>query len=144
MFNPSRDEVRQFFCEAWAKSQSGSVLTPLETLAVDWMRQHPEYHADLADTNEALARDYSVEAGRSNPFLHLSMHLSIEEQVSIDQPIGIRDAFSQLVRRLGDRHAAMHEVMDCLGEMIWTSQRNGTPLDGQAYVEAVRKRAGHG
>lgn len=142
MFNPSRDDVRRFFCETWAKGQSGVVLTQMEAIALDWMQQHPEYHADLADTDAALARDYSVEGGASNPFLHLAMHLSIEEQVSIDQPAGIRDAFSSLAIQCGDRHAAMHEVMECFGEMIWASQRNGTAMDGQAYVEAVKKRIG--
>lgn len=141
MFNPSKDDVRRFFCEAWAKHRSALPLTPLEAIAVDWIAQHPEYHKVLSDLESALARDYSVAQGQSNPFLHLSMHLSMEEQVSIDQPVGIRDALAQLATKLGDRHAAMHEAMEALGEMIWISQRNGTPMDGQAYVDAVRKRA---
>jgi hypothetical protein len=140
MFNPSQEDVRRFFCETFRKMRANEILTPLEAIARDWIVQHPEYHDDLADVNEALAADYSVEKGKSNPFLHLSMHLSIAEQISIDQPPGIRAAFTTLAGKIGE-HEAYHEIMECLGEMIWQSQRSGLPPDGTAYVENVRRRA---
>ncbi len=140
MFNPTRDEVRRFFCETWRKTGAGEVLTPLEAIARDWLLQHPEYEAELADPESAQAADYDIAKGQSNPFLHLSMHLSISEQVSIDQPPGMRDAYVRLAARLGE-HEAQHAIMECLGEMLWTAQRNGTPPDGQAYVDCVRRQA---
>lgn len=141
MFNPTKDEVRRFFCDIWRKTQAAEVLTPLEAIARDWMLQHPEYASDLADAEAAQSADYAIAQGQSNPFLHLSMHLSIAEQVSIDQPPGIRQAFEQLAARRGSAHDAHHEIMECLGEMLWTAQRNGTPPDGATYVENVRRRA---
>jgi hypothetical protein len=113
----------------------------MEAVAVPWVAEHPEYHQELADVEAALVADYKVENGRVNPFLHLSMHLSITEQVSIDQPRGIKQAYELLAAKLGSAHQAQHEVMECLGEMIWASQRSGLPPDGQAYLECVRKRA---
>jgi hypothetical protein len=141
MFNPSKDDVRRFFCQAWAKHRASQPLAPIEAIAVDWISQHPDYHDAFSDVEKALSRDYSVEEGKTNPFLHLSLHLSIEEQLSIDQPTGIRGAFDKLAQRVGDRHEAMHAVMECLGEALWQSQRNNAPIDGQAYVEAVMRRA---
>ncbi len=141
MFNPTKDEVRRFFCDAWRKTQTGEVLTPLEAIARDWILQHPEYAAELADPDAAQVADYDIAKGQSNPFLHLSMHLSIDEQISIDQPPGIRDAFRQLAERLDSAHDAHHQIMECLGEMLWTAQRNGTAPDGVAYVENLRQRA---
>ena len=141
MFAPSQEQVRRFFCDAWAKHLAGQPLTPLEAQAADWIAGHPEYHGDLADVDAAIARQYTVEEGRTNPFLHLSMHLSIEEQCSIEQPRGIRQAVELLAARRGSLHEAHHEVMECLGEMIWTSQRSGLPPYGLAYLEAVRRRA---
>jgi len=117
-----------------------TVLSPIEVIAVDWIREHPEYHADLISVEDALNRDYGVDSGRSNPFLHLSMHLSIEEQISIDQPPGIRQAFALLTQRVDSRHAAMHEVMECLGEVLWRAQRDQQPIDGQVYIELIKKR----
>ena len=143
MFSPSQDDVRRFFCGTLAKQKSGRPLSPLEAQAADWIGAHPEYDADLADLDAALAARFDVETGRTNPFLHLSMHLSISEQVGIDQPAGIRQAFDLLAARLGTAHAAQHEMMECLGTMLWESQRSGLPPDGQHYIDCVRRRATH-
>jgi hypothetical protein len=141
MFDPSQNDVRRFFCEAFRKQREGALLTPLEALAADWIGEHPEYHGDLQDVDAALAAVFDVEAGRTNPFLHLSMHLSLTEQVSIDQPSGIRQAFELLAARRGSAHEAHHEMMECLGEMLWASQRSGLPPDGLKYLDCVRRRA---
>lgn len=141
MFAPNQTDVRRFFCEAHAKQQQGMPLTPMEALAADWIAQHPEYHGTLSDVDAALAAQYTVEGGQANPFLHLSMHLTIQEQVAIDQPRGIKQAVELLAARRGSLHEAHHEVMECLGEMVWASQRSGLPPDGHAYLECVRRRA---
>lgn len=141
MFNPSREEVRRFFCEAWNKQRQGQVLTPLEAIAVDWIEQHPEYHGQLSDIDAVLSQEFTPEAGQTNPFLHLAMHLSIAEQVSVDQPRGIRQAYETLAQRLDSAHDAHHQMMECLGEMLWQSQRSGLPPDGDHYIDCVRRRA---
>ena len=141
MFAPSQHDVRRFFCETSRKSRAGEVLTPLEAIAADWIAEHPEYAADLADLDAALAAVFDVDAGRTNPFLHLAMHLSISEQFGIDQPRGIRQAVELLAAKRGSLHAAHHEAMECLGEMMWNSQRSGLPPDGEAYIAGVRQRA---
>jgi hypothetical protein len=141
MFQPSQNDVRRFFCGTRAKQRAGLPLDAMESIAARWIAEHPEYDADLADEAAALAAVFTVEEGRSNPFLHLSMHLTIEEQCSIDQPRGIRQAVELLAARRQSLHEAHHEVMECLGEMIWASQRSGLPPDGLAYLEAVRRRA---
>lgn len=141
MFNPTQADVRRFFCTVYAKAKAGQVLEAIETIASQWMEEHPEYHADLQDLDAALARNYDLEAGKTNPFLHLSMHLSISEQCSIDQPRGIRQAVELLTRRRDSLHAAHHETMDCLGQMLWESQRAGRPPDGEAYIACVQRRA---
>ncbi len=141
MFTPSQADVRQFFCSVHAKALAGQPLEALETIASQWINEHAEYHADLADVNVALKKMYDVEAGRTNPFLHLSMHLSITEQCSIDQPRGIRQAVELLTARRNSLHEAHHEAMECLGQMIWESQRAGRPPDGAAYLECVQRHA---
>lgn len=139
MFNPSREQVRSFLIQAWQKRQAKGVLTPLETMAADLIELHPEYFDDL-EHPEALERDYSVEQGRTNPFLHLSMHLAIAEQISIDQPPGIRAAHAKLAAKFGE-HDAVHEIMECLGQVIWDAQRLGQPLNNETYIELLEQRA---
>lgn len=141
MFSPSQADVRRFFCTVHAKSRAGQPLDAMETLASQWIDEHPEYHTELADAERAVATVYEVEAGRTNPFLHLSMHLSISEQCSIDQPRGIRQAVELLTARRDSLHDAHHEAMECLGQMVWESQRAGRAPDGAAYIDAVQRRA---
>ncbi|HEU0231133.1 MAG TPA: DUF1841 family protein [Burkholderiaceae bacterium] len=139
MFNPSRDQARQFFIDAWQKHRAANIVTPLEAMAVQWVEQHPEYHADL-ERPDALAAEYPVEQGRTNPFLHLSMHLAIAEQLSIDQPPGIVAAH-RLLLATRDPHQAAHEIMECLGEVVWEAQRLGRPFDNDTYLDLIRRRA---
>jgi Domain of unknown function (DUF1841) len=141
MFAPSQHDVRRFFCETFEKLGRGALLTPMEAIAAQWIERHPEYADDLRDVDAALAASYSVEGGRTNPFLHLSMHLTISEQCSIDQPRGIRQAVELHAARRGSLHEAHHEAMEALGEMVWASQRSGLPPDGLAYLENVRRRS---
>ncbi len=141
MFAPSQTDVRRFFCATLARQRAGAPLEPMQALAARWVDEHPEYHVELADEAAALAAVYTVEDGRTNPFLHLSMHLSIHEQMAIDQPTGIAQAVELLAAKRGSLHEAHHEVMEALGEMVWASQRSGLPPDGQAYLENVRRRA---
>ena len=142
MFNPSRDEVRRFFCDAWAKHGDGRPVTQLEAIAVDWIGRHPEYHTLLADPQAALAAEFPPEAGRANPFLHLGLHLSLVEQLQIDQPHGIRDAWQALLRATGDEHEAAHRALDALAETIWEAQRDRVPPSDERYLDRLRRAAG--
>lgn len=141
MFNPSRDEARRFFVDSWRKRLGSLPATPLETMAADLVQMHPEYHA-LLEAADALSREWTPEDGETNPFLHLSLHLAIVEQLQIDQPPGIRAACDALAVWHGDIHAALHDILDCLGETVWRAQRNRTPPDGAAYLECVRRKLG--
>jgi hypothetical protein len=141
MFNPSPADVRRFFCSVYAKALDKSVLQAIEIIASEWIDEHPEYHAELRDAQSAEDKIYDVQSGQTNPFLHLSMHLSISEQCSIDQPAGIRQAVELLAAKRNSLHDAHHEVMEELGTMLWESQRSGQAPDGAAYIERVRRRA---
>ena len=141
MFSPSQADVRRFFCSVYAKALAGQGLEAIEIIASEWMNEHPEYAQDFQDVNTALAAMTEVQEGRTNPFLHLSMHLSISEQCSIDQPRGIRQAIELLTHKRDSLHQAHHEAMDCLGKMLWESQQAGRPPDGDAYIACVQRRA---
>ena len=141
LFQPSQADVRRFFCAVYAKSCASLPLEAIETIASLWIDEHPEYHADLSDVDAALLTMGTEEPGKTNAFLHLSMHLTLSEQCSIDQPGGIRQAVELLTARLDSLHDAHHSAMECLGTMIWESQRSRLPPDGQAYIDCVQRRA---
>ena len=141
MFSPSQADVRRFFCSVYAKALAGQALEAIEIIASEWINEHPEYAQDFQDVDAALAAMTTVQDGRINPFLHLSMHLSISEQCSIDQPRGIRQAIELLTHKRNSLHQAHHEAMDCLGNMLWESQQAGRPPDGDAYIACVQRHA---
>jgi hypothetical protein len=140
MFNPSREQVRNFFFDAWRKYREGRPLEGLETVAVEVMLLHPEYHHVLDDPDRFLEREYTPEDGQANPFLHMSLHVAIEEQLAIDQPPGIRAEFERILADRGDRHDALHVALECLGETVWAAQRARAVPDGAAYLECLRRR----
>lgn len=142
MFNPSRDQVRQFFFGVWAKYRAGEPLAGAELPALDAVLGHPEYHAILDQPGRYQERDYLPESGETNPFLHLSMHLAIAEQLSVDQPPGIRDRYQRLQKQHGNAMDAQHAIMDCLAEMIWQVQRHQTAFDSAAYLRCLDQALG--
>jgi hypothetical protein len=138
MFNPTREQVRDMFFEAWRKYRAGVPLVGIDALALDVILAHPEYQKTLSAPERYRERDYGDEA---NPFLHMSLHLAFEEQLSIDQPSGVARRFQDLVTRFQDRHDALHQALECLAETMWRAQRGSAPPDAVAYLDCLKKRA---
>jgi hypothetical protein len=141
MFSPSREQVRDFFFETWRKYRAGEPLAGLEAVALEVALAHPEYHGVLDDPERFRAQDYFPELGETNPFLHMSLHVALEEQVSIDQPPGVAQRVAALAAARGERHAALHDALECLAEMVWRSQRDQAPPDAAGYLECLEKGA---
>jgi hypothetical protein len=141
MFSPTRDQARRFFFDTWSKYRGNATLSELEQIALQVILAHPEYHALLDDEARHVDRDYTAEGGQLNPFLHLGLHLAIEEQLSIDQPPGLRSRYERLAAQTGDEHEAKHAILECLGETLWEAQRSGTPPDAEAYLRCIERAA---
>lgn len=137
MFQPTRDESRLFLFDLWDKYRAGQPLAGVETLAIEIVLEHTEYHALLDNRERYLHRDYLPENGESNPFLHLMLHLTVVEQVSIDQPPGVRARYEKLLKKHGDKMTAQHDVMVCLAEEIWRIQSEQTPFDAAIYLQCL-------
>ena len=138
LFNPSRDQVRQFFFDAWAKYKKQQALTDLEAIALQVIQMHPEYHLVLDAPERYMEQAYFPEMGETNPFLHMSLHLSVLEQVAINQPIGIAEVYQALKMKHGNEADAQHDLMDCLAESIWQAQRNGQPPNSETYMHCMQ------
>ncbi len=136
IFGQDRNELRGMYLDAWEACREGRPMTPLQAQISDVISAHPEYH-DLIGSEE-LARDYTPDEGQSNPFLHMGLHLAINDQLSTNRPPGIRELFQQVLLQTGERHAAEHKLLDCLAESLWDAQRAGQLPDENAYLERVR------
>jgi len=101
---------------------------------------HPEYHALLDSEDRSIDRDFFPEGGEINPFLHLSLHLALAEQISIDQPRGIRGLQAELLTHAESDHDALHLLLECLGETVWQAQRDHAAPDEEAYLDCIRRK----
>lgn len=140
MFKPSREQARQLFFDTWRKYRQQEILSGIEAIVLEVILQHQEYHDILDDVDRYLDKDYLPEMGDTNPFLHMSMHVAIKEQLSINQPIGICERFTRLQEKTGNEHDAAHQVMSCLAEMIWQAQRNQSAPDVAIYIDCLDKQ----
>jgi hypothetical protein len=135
-----RSSLRRMYMEAWRKHREALPVEPVEDQIIRVIEWHPEYADVLEAGDDALEQDYTPESGRTNPFLHMGLHLAIREQVATDRPRGIVDVHRALAQRLGDAHAAEHAMIECLGEALWQAQRSGRAPDETAYLEALRRK----
>ena len=140
LYGSDRDDLRRAYVDAWSKSCAGQPLEPLERRLAEVVAEHPEYHTAL-ESPGALTREFAPEAGRSNPFLHMGLHVAIREQLATDRPPGVRKLFARLLPRFAGAHRLEHELMECLAETLWEAQRTGTAPDEARYLRRVRRIA---
>ncbi|NQV86505.1 MAG: DUF1841 family protein [Woeseiaceae bacterium] len=137
IFGQDRNELRKMYADAWQKHCEKTPLTPLETQIADVIEWHPEYHADV--TSDELNKDYTPDAGKTNPFLHMGLHLGIREQITTNRPPGIGSIYSTLTAKIGDHHLAEHRMIDCLAETLWEAQSQNTAPDEQKYLARLHR-----
>ena len=139
IFSDDRKELRQMYADAWRKSQDRQVLSPLEAQITKVIEDHPEYQSELG--GEALEASFTPSQGKTNPFLHMGLHLAVRDQVATDRPPGISYIFQELVKQYSDPHETEHRMLDCLAETLWEAQNQNAPPDEQKYLERLRKIA---
>lgn len=135
MFSNDRNELRKVFFEAWKKHQQHLPIEPLEAQVIDIILRHPEYHDILSNPEKFQTHDFM----ESNPFLHMSLHLALREQISTNRPAGIKAIYEKLCHQLADAHDAEHRMVECLGTILWEAQQSGKMPDEQAYLEVLRQ-----
>ncbi len=139
IFGTDRNELRQMYVDAWRKFSAGEAMSPLESQIAQVIQDHPEYQPAM--TAETLEETYTPEGGKTNPFLHMGLHLALREQIATNRPLGITNVFESLQHKIGDRHTAEHQALDCLAETMWVAQNNNMAPDEQAYLESLRRLA---
>lgn len=137
IFGQDRAELRQMYVDAWEKSRAGKILTPLEAQIAQVVADHPEYQSTLTEDN--VDTSFTPEGGKTNPFLHMGLHLAIREQIATNRPPGIAAIFNKLQKTTGDAHAAEHMALECLAETLWEAQGSNVMPDEEAYLERLRK-----
>lgn len=143
MFSQDRDQLRLTYLTAWRKAQRGEPLEPVERQIVEVAAQHPEYHPLLEQGEAVLGREWLPEGGETNPFLHMALHIALQEQVTTDRPPGIRRLYQGMIAHcFGDAHDAEHRILECLAEQIWKIHREGAEFRPKSYLKCIKRRGG--
>ncbi|MDO4877847.1 MAG: DUF1841 family protein [Neisseria sp.] len=145
MYDVNTHDVRRFFAKVWQQRLNPLQLDALQQKALRIIEAHSEYAKYLENVEDYLDKEWTPEGGEENPFLHLSLHLSVQEQAAIDQPPGIRAVYETLCgRHGGDWVSAEHLMIEALAETVWEAQRYGRGLDVNAYMTRLRRLIGLG
>jgi hypothetical protein len=137
IFGQDRNELRKMYADAWKKHSDKTPMTTLEMQIAAVVEWHPEYHKDVM--SDDLDKDFTPDGGKTNPFLHMGLHLGIREQVSTNRPPGIASIFTTITSKSGDDHAAEHLMIDCLAETLWEAQSQNSAPDEQKYLERLQR-----
>lgn len=140
IFGQDRNELRKMYKDAWQKFCDKLPLAPIEAQIAAIVEWHPEYHNDV--TSDDLDRDFSPDGGKTNPFLHMGLHLAIREQVATDRPAGIAAVHLSMVSKHGDPHMAEHLMIEALAETLWEAQGANAAPDEQKYLQRLRALSG--
>ena len=131
----SRKDLREMFLKVWRHKDAPQQLSSLEQQLLTVLLAHPEYHA-IFDDPERVDEDYRTD---NNPFLHMSLHLGLMEQLSTQRPAGINQIYETLCKRLGDVHQVQHLLMEKMAETIWDAQQAGQMPDERVYLDKIRR-----
>lgn len=137
IFPQDRKKLRQMYADAWRKRQSAEVLSPLEAQIAQVVEDHPEYQPALRD--EGTGNSFTPAESKTNPFLHMGLHLALRDQLAMDRPPGISAIYQELISKYSNHHETEHRMLDCLAETLWEAQNQNSPPDEQKYLERLRK-----
>ncbi len=137
-YTQDRGKMREFMCEVWRKQCAAEAMDPMEIMIGGVIAQHPEYHKLFESSEAATERDYLPEMGETNPFLHIAMHIALQEQISSNRPFGVTNLHQRLAKKRGSTHDAEHAMLECLAEMIWKAQRDNAAPDEAVYMEGLK------
>ena len=135
MFSSDRSAQRKFLAKSWEKYKANQLLEPLELQLAKIIEKHPEYQEIINN----LDTEYFPEQGKINPFLHINLHLSLQDQINLDQPKGIKEIYNSLVKKIKDTHQVEHIMMEQIAEMIFNSQKNNKPMDQEQYLRSLKE-----
>jgi len=138
MLGADRATLREFYRTSWSRFEAGLPLEPLQALVADVIAEHPEYHDEIM-APDAASKQFTVEAGTVNPFLHMGMHIALREQVGTDRPGGLKAEYKKLLKAVGNQHETEHQMMECLGQVMWQAERDRQPPDERAFLSCVKR-----
>jgi hypothetical protein len=128
----------------WELAKNGNldILTGEEGRYAEVMLEHEEEYFnqfEMADLTYNYQYDPDTE---ENPFLHIALHVVVENQLEAGQPTEVYQFYDSMRKRKCSHHDAIHLIAALLAPLIVIAlQRNGAP-DEELYRSLLRKYKG--
>jgi hypothetical protein len=120
------------------KSDRRDELSEKDNDLAEILMDHEEYSDHFENTDILDGCEY--EAGATfNPFLHISTHRMVEDQLSADSPIETALFCETMEERGFSRHEAIHFIIMILLHVIHASASGNRPLDATRYKRLLTK-----
>ena len=135
MYTNNRDAYRQAFFIAWDKYKKKLPLEPVESQLIEVILLHPEYHALLERPNAYEQQEFTFE---ENPFIRMSLHLTVREQVRTNRPAGVTAIYQELLKKYINGQEVEYRMMECLAKILLHSQQSGTMPNEEEYLKQLK------
>lgn len=136
MYSNNRDAYRQAFFTAWQKYQKKLLLEPIEAQLIEVILMHTEYHSLFDQQTIYQKQEFQLE---ENPFFHMSLHVSVQEQIKMNRPFGVTLVYQKLLTLHPDEHEVQHRMMECLADILWQAQQDNTMPNEMRYLEKLNQ-----
>ena len=132
--------MRQNIHRIWSMVKSGrrDELSEADNYLAEILMEHEEYSDHFENTEILDGREY--EAGVTfNPFLHISTHRMVEDQLLADSPVETV-LFCETMEAKGfSHHDAIHFIIMILLHVMYISASGNRPFDTTRYKRLLTK-----
>jgi hypothetical protein len=133
-----RQYSQQKFFEIWQKASEEEKLEGEEASIAAAMLEHGEYY-DTWEKADTLANyEYDPETD-VNPFLHVTIHSIVENQIAMNTPREVRTTLEKLEAKGESHHEAVHKIGTALIEEIFRTMKHNKPFDQKRYIQNLKR-----
>jgi hypothetical protein len=132
-----RESNRQRLHEVWVAAKAGRPLAGEEAAYAKAMLDHPEYHNAWEFADQVGAAEYVVDG--ANPFLHITVHVIIENQLAQGDPPEVAKTLERLLGQGMGRHGAIHAIAAAFMEVAFPAFQGREPFNTKRYIKKVRR-----
>lgn len=131
---------RQSIYYIWGMVKSGQrdELSDKENKLAEILIDHEEYSDHFENIEILDGREYDAGA-EFNPFLHISTHQMVEDQLSANLPVETALFYQALEGKGFSHHEAVHVIMMILVHVMHASALSKSPFDAARYKRLLTK-----
>lgn len=138
--NLHRQKFRRTINKVWNMIKEGlpADLNQEEKRLLPIIQEHQEYREYFENEDFLDGSEDQMEEG-INPFLHISLHQMVEDQLNSKTPVEAARLYEYIEKQGYSRHDAIHVVIMVLIHMIYNAIEKNSSFDEKRYIRLLGK-----